>query len=357
MDRIHAAVARIHQPGVTNTSPLRADLGETVCSDLWAVAGAGFLVGSDLLVTCAHVLDRQPADVPVLVCFPQVPGCPRTWGRLVPGTWRDPDAEDVAFLRLETAPVGVPVLRLRSAPGPVGSLLRAFGFPGQAPLDGHPGTARVGRLFTANEVTLLGLDDANALAQGFSGSPLVDGDGLVVGMVTAHPGADRYGRGVNLAYATPAPTVLMQIRPDLQITLECPYPGLAPFTPDQARWYHGRTRIVDAVVDRLRTHRGVVAVLGPSGSGKSSLIAAGLLPTLAQGALPGITAGDVRVLRPGTTPDVIFEALHPAPGNTRLRLLVIDQFEELLTAGDPVASGDMDATALGGRSRRRPRES
>src|SRR5512143_795990 len=99
MDSFQAAVARIHRP--------RGDAGDTD-GDLGVVAGAGFLVTPDLLVTCAHVLGRVPPQVQVPVSFPQAEGCPRTWGRLVPGTWRDPDQQDVAFLQLESVPAEIP---------------------------------------------------------------------------------------------------------------------------------------------------------------------------------------------------------------------------------------------------------
>ena len=60
-----------------------------------------------------------------------------------------------------------------------------------------------------------------------------------------------------------------------------PYPGLRPF--DMAEWpiFFGRERMVDAVVTRLVTDRFIV-VHGDSGSGKSSLIRAGVLPRLLQ---------------------------------------------------------------------------
>ena len=298
------------------------------------VLGAGFLVAPDLLATCAHVLGNE-AD-PVQVCFPQAEGSPVVIGRLVPGTWRAPEAEDVAFLRLEPVPAGVPVLGLRSAAGALGAELRTFGFPAQAPLDGHPGTAEVGQRFTSAGISLLALTEANALAQGFSGGPVVDADGLVVGMVTAHPGADPYNRGIDLAYATPA-VVLRQIGPDLEIEQDCPYPGLVPFTSEQAPWFHGRDHVVEALVDRLRERRGVLALFGSSGSGKSSLVAAGLLPALARGAVPEVTAGSQRILRAGADRGAVISALRKLRSSTgpRPELLIIDQFEELLTHPQP----------------------
>jgi WD40 repeat protein len=312
-----AAVARVHGRACTPCG-----VQESV--------GAGFLVRPDLLVTCAHLVDAVRPGEAVRICFPQNPAISQTTAVLVDGAWRDPDAEDVAFLRLEHVPAGARVIRLRSAPGPIGAEVKAFGFPAQAPPDGHPGTARIGPLFTADGVTLLCLHDANDLAQGFSGSPVVDDDGLAVGMVTSHAGGNAFDRGINIAYAVPA-AVLQKIGPDLQVRHECPYPGLAPFTADQAHWFHGRSQALDTITRRLRAHPGVLALLGPSGCGKSSLVAAGLPHHLDHpGTLPGITARDLRVLRPTDNPSGVCDALTRLAGTPGL--LVIDQFEEVLTA-------------------------
>ncbi|WP_346095782.1 AAA family ATPase, partial [Streptomyces olivaceiscleroticus] len=68
----------------------------------------------------------------------------------------------------------------------------------------------------------------------------------------------------------------------------CPYPGLASFGPGDSRWFFGRERLTQQLTDRLadRMHATrPLFVLGPSGSGKSSLLRAGLLNALATGAL------------------------------------------------------------------------
>jgi hypothetical protein len=66
----------------------------------------------------------------------------------------------------------------------------------------------------------------------------------------------------------------------------CPYKGLARFEADDAEFYFGRERLTAELVARL-VGAGLVGVIGPSGSGKSSLLRAGLLPALRDGALPG----------------------------------------------------------------------
>jgi formylglycine-generating enzyme required for sulfatase activity len=60
-----------------------------------------------------------------------------------------------------------------------------------------------------------------------------------------------------------------------------PYPGLRPFETNEWSIFFGRERMVDDVIDRLAAHR-LVLIHGSSGSGKSSLVRAGVLPKLAR---------------------------------------------------------------------------
>lgn len=71
----------------------------------------------------------------------------------------------------------------------------------------------------------------------------------------------------------------------------CPYRGLASYRQQDARWFFGRERSTDALVDQLRTVEktgGLVMLVGASGAGKSSLLNAGLVPALRNGALGGL---------------------------------------------------------------------
>lgn len=60
-----------------------------------------------------------------------------------------------------------------------------------------------------------------------------------------------------------------------------PYPGLRPFETDEWSIFFGRERMIDEVIDRLAAHH-LVLIHGSSGSGKSSLVRAGVLPKLAR---------------------------------------------------------------------------
>jgi hypothetical protein len=66
-----------------------------------------------------------------------------------------------------------------------------------------------------------------------------------------------------------------------------PYRGLKPFTAEHTAIFCGRGLETDELVKRVREGVPVLAVVGASGSGKSSLVAAGLLPRLAAGAVSG----------------------------------------------------------------------
>jgi WD40 repeat protein len=68
----------------------------------------------------------------------------------------------------------------------------------------------------------------------------------------------------------------------------CPYRGLASYRQQDARWFFGRERSTDALVARLRATEpagGLVMLVGASGAGKSSLLNAGLVPAVRDGAL------------------------------------------------------------------------
>ncbi|MFF7442681.1 trypsin-like peptidase domain-containing protein [Streptomyces sp. NPDC008122] len=329
------------------------------------VAGAGFLVAEGVLVTCAHVV-RASGSGPggsVRMAFPHVEGAPRAEGQVLEGAWRAPEAEDVAFVRLSSTAPRVAALPLGSAAGCRGHAVRSFGFPAQAPPDGHFGFGVAGELLPATESrgAHLQLTAANDLTTGFSGGPVLDEvTGLVIGMLTEITAPDEHERGQGIAYVTPA-QVLREVLPTLAEQDLCPYQGLEPFTADRARWFEGRREAVRQVVANLAGGRRLTLLLGPSGSGKSSLVQAGVLRALAAGALPGsdrwlpvvvrprqdLLAETERAGLPGVATDGIAAAvrsrLAAEPDRDRV-LLVVDQFEELLTG--PAAGGQEGHTGV-----------
>lgn len=137
--------------------------------------------------------------------------------------------------------------------------------------------------------------------------------------------------------------------------LENPYPGLRPFETHEAHLFFGRERQVGEILARLERDR-FVAVVGVSGSGKSSLVKAGLIPALERGSVQDAAAQwRTVVIRPAGNPFESLRACLEQQGldSSGLRrtsraltdvarqlegretlLLVVDQFEELFRYKD-----------------------
>jgi WD40 repeat protein/DNA-binding SARP family transcriptional activator len=115
-------------------------------------------------------------------------------------------------------------------------------------------------------------------------------------------------------------------------SLVCPFKGLASFQVADAPYFFGRERLVAALVARL-VGAPLLAIVGPSGSGKSSVLRAGLLPALAAGVLPGSDSYPQALIRPGAHPMAELEpVIERASGGPVV--LAVDQFEELFTICD-----------------------
>lgn len=146
---------------------------------------------------------------------------------------------------------------------------------------------------------------------------------------------------------------------------KAPYKGLAAFQTDDAKNFSGRYEVVGKLIKDVLSHR-LLAVIGLSGSGKSSVVRAGLIPQLAEGAYDGVDDGDLTAsngwkypqpILPGTDPLAALETVYGAitapealpAALDRLGapvLLSIDQFEEVFTLSEPSERRNLFIDAL-----------
>jgi DNA-binding SARP family transcriptional activator/energy-coupling factor transporter ATP-binding protein EcfA2 len=189
----------------------------------------------------------------------------------------------------------------------------------------------------------------------------------VLQRATAKQPADRYDNALAMAEAFRRAVrggdgeqpVAVDAAVPAVVDVANPYKGLRAFQETDAADFFGRERLVEQLVERFCESR-FVAVVGPSGSGKSSVVKAGLIPALRQGAIKGSENWFVTEMVPGDHPLEELElALLPVavdpppsllepmqkdrrgmlrtirrilPGEEGAELvLVIDQFEELFT--------------------------
>ncbi len=141
----------------------------------------------------------------------------------------------------------------------------------------------------------------------------------------------------------------------------CPYMGLQAFTKDKAQYFYGRENLVQKLIN-LINHKTTLAVVGASGSGKSSVVQAGLFYQLSLGKqIPRSDRWMLKCFRPGSNPFQSLAKCLVEEGNQKQQaqqqlqiegllyqgaesfiqwlrtrtapmvVLVIDQFEELFT--------------------------
>ncbi|MFI6744348.1 hypothetical protein ACIBI9_66815, partial [Nonomuraea sp. NPDC050451] len=108
------------------------------------------------------------------------------------------------------------------------------------------------------------------------------------------------------------------------------YLGLASYDTHDSGRFFGRDRLVEELHELLRRHR-FAAVFGPSGSGKSSLLRAGLVPAARRETAPsGESFGQSLIFTPGEHPMRHADRLLPGEDDSDA-LIVVDQFEEVFT--------------------------
>ncbi len=112
----------------------------------------------------------------------------------------------------------------------------------------------------------------------------------------------------------------------------CPYKGLARYETEDAEFFFGREHMVAEAIGHLVGGR-FLALVGSSGSGKSSLLRAGLLHALRSGGLPGSDRWSYAVIRPGNHPAEQLDRATREVRDASRAVIAVDQFEEIFTAG------------------------
>ncbi len=109
-----------------------------------------------------------------------------------------------------------------------------------------------------------------------------------------------------------------------------PFRGLESFRPEDGEFFFGRESLIKKLASKIKSHP-FLAVLGASGSGKSSLVMAGLIPAL---------GSQYIIVRPGANPLEVLESVKED------MLVIVDQFEELFTLNKDDATRKQFITRL-----------
>ncbi|RLV04545.1 hypothetical protein CTZ27_11560 [Streptomyces griseocarneus] len=342
--------------------------------------GLGFLVAADRALTCAHVVSAalglpesaQPdASARITVDLPLLSDSARDGQRDGQEDGHTAEAQvehwvpaqpsgtgDVAVLRLSAPLPDARPVRLVEAQDVWGHPVRAFGFPA-----GRPGGVWHSGVLRARQANGWVQADLAAhgyrISRGFSGGPVWDEKlAGVIGMVTVAEAGDPPA-----GYLVPTDGLLAAWSPLRGLALPpSPFRSLVPFQEADAAVFHGRRAETGELV-RMLGHERWTTLVGPSGSGKSSLALAGVVPRLraagtcavvvrpASGRSPlsALAAALLPLLEPGLTttqqlertPDLtgllhrqgLADVVPRLPHRHAVRqlLVVVDQFEELLT--------------------------
>jgi hypothetical protein len=341
--------------------------------------GLAFVVAERHLLTCAHVvnvaLGRAPTE-------PAPPGAAPVWlefpfgdddsaqpvRRAVVSAWLPGyvafERGDVAGLTIsEPLPAGVGPMALADGYDRTDRTVQMWGPVPDRTGGGHVSGRVQGLVSTGRSQINQDTGSPLRVGPGFSGGPVWHPDtGAVVGMVVAAAldarDTDAYMLGVE---------ILVDAWPELLGTPPpCPYPGLRAFGEDDAGLFFGREEFVRTLADAAASQP-VVAVMGPSGVGKSSVVDAGLVPELrarqpsavvrarpghraltmlalsfaeaAGGSEPAAETWANRLRRDGLAGSAA--ALADTVGVSRT-VVVLDQFEQILLDGhDPTERADL----------------
>ncbi|MEV0166646.1 WD40 repeat protein [Nonomuraea fuscirosea] len=256
--------------------------------------GLGFLAGDRQVLTCAHVVnsalgraeqDSSRPDKRVLLRYPFADGEAVRFAHVT--AWHPErggrfEYTDVCGLTLaEAMPGGAGPMTLADE-GDDAEEVQAWGPSPNRPTNGHVSGRLMGLVDAARYQVDQEIRGVFAIRPGFSGGPVWSrATGQVLGMLQAVGREDVY---------VLSPAVLVAAWPEVLFRPPpCPYKGLRAFGEEDRELFFGRRRFVEELVDDAM-RLPLVVVMGPSGSGKSSVIEAGLVPRLKdQGGITAVT--------------------------------------------------------------------
>ncbi|HEX3300521.1 MAG TPA: BTAD domain-containing putative transcriptional regulator, partial [Actinomycetota bacterium] len=160
---------------------------------------------------------------------------------------------------------------------------------------------------------------------------------VLVDELGIEPGHDLQRLQASILAHDPALDLGQPAPPDLVREVDvCPYKGLARYETDDAGFFFGREHIVAEGIGHLAAGR-FLALVGASGSGKSSLLRAGFLHALRSGALPGSKGWAAAAIIPGNHPQAELARAKSVLGDAGRAVIAVDQFEEVFTACSDLA--------------------
>lgn len=164
------------------------------------IVGTGFLVAKNLAVTCAHVILDADAFNGDTIQVQFTNRVEKINAYVIPEFWLDIANGDIAFLRLESMPEGIPPLRLGLAGScHPGSEFRSFGYATAANVQGIYANGKIDGYLSQHMLLQLQSPQAN---HGISGAPVLDEkQGVILGMITK--GHIELGRNELTTFATP----------------------------------------------------------------------------------------------------------------------------------------------------------
>jgi energy-coupling factor transporter ATP-binding protein EcfA2 len=190
------------------------------------------------------------------------------------------------------------------------------------------------------EALLQGLDPKRHLDRWVTNYTLVDFLNQALKAVPQSPVSTNSGGPINLIRNWQAPS---EKSTNLVLTNVCPYKALEYFdcNDEDPQYFYGRTELTDQLIEKVRQGN-FLAVLGASGSGKSSVVRAGLLHQLKLGRrLSGSDQWQIHILRPSEHPLKSLASAFLEPG-----LSEVDRATQFAKAKDLIASGAVGLECL-----------